>query len=305
MSTALIIPAAGAGTRLGAGRPKAFVMLAGRTLLAHAVEGAVRSGVVDVIVIAAPAALVDDARRIAADATATATEAATATADATEAATEAEIGSSVLGPSEAGPSSSQVGPLPRVSVRPVPILVVAGGEDRVVSVAAALAVVPHAERVLVHDAARCLTPVGVFHRVVEALDDGAAAVVPVLPVTDTVKTATNHGTVVGDLDRSALRRVQTPQGFTRDVLVAAHDLQRSDPDPAATDDAGLVERLDVAVVGVTGDEAALKITHPIDLRIAEIYLDRPSTTDGGSTQDATPPRDTAPVHDSLSRRIPE
>lgn len=297
MSTALIIPAAGAGTRLGAGRPKAFVMLAGRTLLAHAVEGAVRSGVVDVIVIAAPAALVDDARRIAADATAT------ATADAT--ATEAEIGSSALDPSEAGPSSSQVGPLPRVSVRPVPILVVAGGEDRVVSVAAALAVVPHAERVLVHDAARCLTPVGVFHRVVDALDAGAAAVVPVLPVTDTVKTATGHGTVVGDLDRSALRRVQTPQGFTRDVLVAAHDLQRSDPDPAATDDAGLVERLDVAVVGVPGDEAALKITHPIDLRIAELYLDRPSTSDGGSTQDAAPPHDTAPVHDSLSRRIPE
>src|SRR5699024_3374598 len=122
---------------------------------------------------------------------------------------------------------------------------------------AALAVVPNADRVLVHDAARCLTPTGVFHRVVSALDEGANAAVPVLPVTDTVKTATDHGTVVGDLDRSTLRRVQTPQGFTREVLVAAHDLQYRTPNPAATDDAGLVERLDVAVVGVTGDEAAL------------------------------------------------
>lgn len=315
MSTALIIPAAGAGTRLGAGRPKAFVMLAGRTLLAHAVEGAVRSGVVDVIVIAAPAALVDEARRIAAAATEAAAEAVfgSSAADPTDAAPPAADRADrvprAVGQSEDGPSSAQGGPLPRVSARPVPILVVAGGEDRVVSVAAALAVVPSAARVLVHDAARCLTPAGVFHRIVEALDDGAAAVVPVLPVTDTVKTATDHGTVVGDLERSTLRRVQTPQGFTRDVLVAAHDLQCRSPDPAATDDAGLVERLDVAVVGVTGDEAALKITHAIDLRIAELYLDRPSTNDGGSTQVATrphdPPHDTAPVHDSPSRRIPE
>lgn len=230
MSTALIIPAAGSGTRLGAGVPKAFVPLVGRPLLAHAVEGAVRSGVIDAIVIAAPSSRIEEARRIA------------------EAAAEAP---------DAGP---------------VPITVVEGGEDRVVSVAAALAAVPQADLVLVHDAARCLTPAAVYHRVVAALVAGAAAVVPVLGVTDTVKTATDAGTVVGDLDRAALRRVQTPQGFVRDVLVAAHDLQRADPDAAATDDAGLVERLDIPVVGVPGDEAALKITHPIDLRIAELYM---------------------------------
>ena len=65
MSTALIIPAAGAGTRLGADLPKAFVPLAGRTLLARAVEGAVRSGVIDEVVIAAPAHLLVEAKDIA------------------------------------------------------------------------------------------------------------------------------------------------------------------------------------------------------------------------------------------------
>ncbi|MGO1452103.1 MAG: 2-C-methyl-D-erythritol 4-phosphate cytidylyltransferase, partial [Brevibacterium yomogidense] len=65
VSTVLLIPAAGSGTRLAAGVPKAFVPLAGRSLLAHAVEGAVRSGVIDAIVIAAPSSLVEDARRIA------------------------------------------------------------------------------------------------------------------------------------------------------------------------------------------------------------------------------------------------
>ncbi|HLR44909.1 MAG TPA: 2-C-methyl-D-erythritol 4-phosphate cytidylyltransferase [Brevibacterium sp.] len=258
MPTALVLPAAGSGTRLGAGLPKAFVPLAGRPLLAHAVAGAVRSGVIDAIVIAAPAALLEDAQRIA------------------QAAAEAPVGSSA-GPPGPGPGGD-----------PVPISVVAGGADRTVSVAAALAAVPHADRVLVHDAARCLTPAAVYRRVVAALEQGAAAVVPVLPVTDTVKTATDAGTVVGDLDRAALRRVQTPQGFVRDVLVAAHDLHRAEPDPAATDDAGLVERLDVAVVGVAGDEAALKITHPIDLRIAELHLDDARGTDPQTTTARAP-----------------
>jgi 2-C-methyl-D-erythritol 4-phosphate cytidylyltransferase len=229
MSTALLIPAAGSGTRLGAGLPKAFVPLAGRTLLARAVDGAVRSGVVDTIVIAAPAHLLQEAEEIARAA--------------------------VTAPA------------------PVSIIVVAGGEERTVSVAAALAAVPEAENVLVHDAARCLTPVGVFHRVHAALQEGALAVVPVLPVTDTVRTQADDGTLRGGLDRSALRRVQTPQGFRRAVLHAAHTVHLDDPDPALTDDAGLVERIGTAVTAVAGDEASLKITHPLDLRIAQLILE--------------------------------
>lgn len=240
MSTALIIPAAGAGTRLGAGLPKAFVPLAGRTLLARAVEGAVRSGVIDEVVIAAPAHLLTEAQDIAR--TAAVTDSSSAT--------------------------------------PVSITVVAGGEERTESVAAALAAVPEAEWVLVHDAARCLTPVAVFHRVHAALQAGARAVVPVLPVTDTVRTQADDGTLRGGLDRSALRRVQTPQGFRPAVLHAAHTVHRDDPDPALTDDAGLVERIGTAITPVDGDEASLKITHPLDLKIAGLLLE-----DGASREE--------------------
>ncbi|WP_029088221.1 2-C-methyl-D-erythritol 4-phosphate cytidylyltransferase [Brevibacterium album] len=235
MRTALIIPAAGSGTRLGAEAPKAFVSLAGRPLLWHAVRGAVLSGAVDAVVIAAPAALTAEAERIAAEA---------------------------------------------LPPWPGAVRVVAGGADRSASVAAALEVADAAEYVLVHDAARCLTPAAVFRRVVEALSAGAESVVPVLPVADTIKRAeTGTGTaadgqeaLVGDLDRAALRRVQTPQGFRREVLVRAHALQRDDPDPGATDDAALTERLGVPTVPVPGDEAALKITHPFDLTIARLHL---------------------------------
>ncbi|WP_019158158.1 2-C-methyl-D-erythritol 4-phosphate cytidylyltransferase [Brevibacterium senegalense] len=251
MSTALLIPAAGSGTRLGAGLPKAFVPLAGRTLLARAVDGGVRSGVVDTIVIAAPAHLLREAEGIARTAAAAAVTARAPGAEGRDPAT---------GTADTAPA-------------PVSILVVAGGEERTVSVAAALAAVPEAETVLVHDAARCLTPIEVFHRVHAALQDGARAVVPVLPVTDTVRTQAEDGTLNGGLDRSVLRRVQTPQGFRRAVLHAAHTAHLDDPDPALTDDAGFVERIGTALTAVDGDEASLKITHPLDLRIAQLLLE--------------------------------
>lgn len=164
----------------------------------------------------------------------------------------------------------------------VRVRVVAGGADRIESVARALDAAGDPEFVLVHDAARCLTPPEVFVRVAGALRAGARAVVPVLPMTDTVKRVAQlvpdgptgaREQLLSDLDRGALRRVQTPQGFTAEVLRAAHRLQRSDPHPAATDDAQLVERTGCAVEAVAGDERALKITHPIDLRIAALHLE--------------------------------
>lgn len=253
MSSALLIPAAGSGTRLGAGLPKAFVPLAGRTLLARAVDGAVRSGVVDTIVIAAPAHLLQEAEDIA------------------RAAADASVPATAPVAPVRGPASGSADAVAEVS--PVSIIVVAGGEERTVSVAAALAAVPEAETVLVHDSARCLTPIAVFHRVHAALQEGARAVVPVLPVTDTVRTQAADGTLRGGLDRSALRRVQTPQGFRRAVLHAGHTVHLDDPDPALTDDAGLVERIGTALTAVDGDEASLKITHPLDLRIAQLILE--------------------------------
>jgi len=144
------------------------------------------------------------------------------------------------------------------------VVVVAGGAERQDSVRAALGALPaEADLVLVHDAARCLTPVAVVERVVAALRAGAEAVVPVVAVADTVKRVAGD-TVTGTVDRSALRAVQTPQGFRRDVLERAHAVAG----PAATDDAALVEALGLVVRTVPGADEAFKVTRPLDLVLA-------------------------------------
>lgn len=150
-----------------------------------------------------------------------------------------------------------------------PATVVAGGADRTASVAAGLAATgADAEVVLVHDAARPLTPPDVVRRVVDAVRAGAPAVIPVLPVADTVKRVDGAGTVVSTVDRSELRAVQTPQGFRAADLRRAH---AGTPDPR-TDDAGLVEALGDPVSTVAGDPLAFKVTTAWDLRIAELLL---------------------------------
>jgi 2-C-methyl-D-erythritol 4-phosphate cytidylyltransferase len=149
------------------------------------------------------------------------------------------------------------------------VVVVAGGADRHASVGAALdALPPGVDLVLVHDAARCLTPPSVVGAVVTALRSGADAVIPVLPVADTIKRV-EVDRVVATVPREHLRAVQTPQGFRRDVLVAAH---AAAPDASHTDDAGLVELLGRPVTVVPGHEEAFKITRPLDLLLAEAVL---------------------------------
>ncbi len=148
------------------------------------------------------------------------------------------------------------------------VTVVAGGATRQDSVRVALASLhPAADLVLVHDAARCLTPPRVFDAVIQALTEGAAAVVPVVPVADTLK-GVDGDRVLGTVDRSSLRAVQTPQGFRRDVLERAHAAGRA----ALTDDAGLVEADGGVVTTVPGDDEAFKITRPLDLLLAEAVL---------------------------------
>lgn len=215
MRTVALIPAAGAGARLGLDRPKAFVEVGGVSLAARSVAAARASGVVDDIVVIVPAPLVDAVAR----------------------------------------------ELPGVTV-------VAGGAERSDSVRAGLAAAGDADLVLVHDAARALTPPELFTRVVAALTAGAPAVVPGLPVTDTLKTVDDDGLVVDTPDRRVLRAVQTPQGFTAEVLRRAHAGAAD-----ATDDAGLVEALGIDVLVVPGEALAFKVTTPFDLRMAEYFCD--------------------------------
>ncbi|MER8031174.1 2-C-methyl-D-erythritol 4-phosphate cytidylyltransferase [Streptomyces bauhiniae] len=162
-------------------------------------------------------------------------------------------------------------------------LVVPGGESRQESVRLGLDALPPAyDVVLVHDAARPLVPVDTVDTVVEAVRDGAPAVVPALPLADTVKEVEPAATpgepepVLGTPVRARLRAVQTPQGFDRATLVRAHGCVTED----VTDDASMVERLGERVVTVPGHEEAFKVTRPLDLVLAEAVLTRRRLNDG-------------------------
>ena len=131
--------------------------------------------------------------------------------------------------------------------------------------------IPSIERVLIHDCARAFTPPQVFRTVAQALTVGHRAVIPVVPVIDTIKTVDAHGTVTGTPSRALMRAVQTPQGFRTDTLRAAHEHSRTLEASVAeqiTDDAMAVEAYGERVHTVTGHADAFKITTPLDLRIA-------------------------------------
>ena len=149
--------------------------------------------------------------------------------------------------------------------------VVRGGEKRQDSVWQGFRLLDQApaELVLVHDGARPLVNAALIGRVIaEARASGAA--VPVLPLDDTLKEV-RDGRVVGTPDRSRVVCVQTPQGFLYPVLKRALDAARHDHF-YGTDEATLVERIGLPVRAVEGDRRNIKITTPMDIKIAEALL---------------------------------
>jgi 2-C-methyl-D-erythritol 4-phosphate cytidylyltransferase len=148
--------------------------------------------------------------------------------------------------------------------------VVAGGVNRAESVSLALAALSgNPDFVLVHDAARALTPSALIVRVVDALRGGHDAVVPALPLSDTIKTVDANAVVLGTPERAGLRAVHTPQGFAADLLLRAY--QRAGT-ADFTDDASLVEQLGGQVQVVEGDPLAFKITTQLDLLLAQAIV---------------------------------
>ena len=136
--------------------------------------------------------------------------------------------------------------------------VVIGGAERQDSVRLGLEAIGNAARVLIHDAARCLVPRSVIDRLLDALDTDEGAV-PVLRIADSVARA---GRTLGDaVDRTALVRVQTPQAFRYDAIMASH---RQWTGPPATDDAQVARAAGYTVATVDGDEMLEKITGPED-----------------------------------------
>ncbi len=149
-----------------------------------------------------------------------------------------------------------------------------GGRTRTESVRNGLADLPNeAQIALIHDAARPLVDQTMIDRVIARARDGAA-VVPVLPVVDTIKEVDAQGIIVRTMDRTRLWRVQTPQGFPREVIERAHREARL-ANVTATDDAGLCERLGIPVTVVPGSERAMKVTEEADFdRVEALYAGR-------------------------------
>ena len=146
-------------------------------------------------------------------------------------------------------------------------VVVTGGASRSQSVRSGLAAVPaDVEVILVHDAARPLATPELYRSVIAAVQEGADAAVPGVPVPDTLK-AVRDGVVRATVERDGLVAVQTPQAFRAAVLRAAHA-----GEPVASDDAALVEANGGKVRVVPGHPRTFKITTPADLDLARILV---------------------------------
>ncbi|CAM2939720.1 Multifunctional fusion protein [Corynebacterium propinquum] len=267
-----IIAAAGQGTRLRADKPKAFVELAGMSLLERSIKAMHAAELVDEIIVVAAPDMLDAAAEVISRCEA---------ADSTRVAANGAVGDT----GASGASGTNEGR----TIRLVP-----GRGERVDSVMAgleAISVEPGVDPiVLVHDAARALTPVSMIDRVARAVADGASGVVPVLPVVDTIKTVTETAgrdegrsqvQITKTVDRSNVRAAQTPQGFRYSALFSANEMYYASVQADAetgtrsfvpTDDASLLEWQGVPVVCVDGDELAFKITTRKDLLLAQAFL---------------------------------
>ena len=216
MNVTALIVAAGSGSRMGGGVPKQFRRLAGKPVLAHAVDGFLAHPAVHAVRVVIGQGQEQLAR---------------------EALGNAEVGAFI-----------------------------AGGETRSESVRNGLAAIADGV-VLVHDAARLACPLTVSDRLIEALasHDGA---VPVLPVADTLSRASE---LLGEpIDRDGAVRVQTPQAFRRDALLAAYGQWSGD---APTDEATVARAYGLSVAAVEGDPALEKLTSEADFQRAELMLE--------------------------------
>lgn len=152
-----------------------------------------------------------------------------------------------------------------------PVHWIEGGATRQESVYNGLQALPtEAERVLIHDGARCLATPDLFDRCADALHHYPGLIAAV-PVKDTIKVVGPDQIIERTPDRSQLWAAQTPQGFAVNSLKQCHE-QGKQQGWEVTDDAALFEKCDIPVHIVLGEETNLKVTTPEDLAIAELIL---------------------------------
>jgi 2-C-methyl-D-erythritol 4-phosphate cytidylyltransferase len=152
-----------------------------------------------------------------------------------------------------------------------PVEMIRGGDTRQQSVYNGLQALPAtSEAVLIHDGARCLATPELFDRCAIALKE-CKALIAAVPVKDTIKVVDKTGVIQDTPDRQQLWAAQTPQGFNTELLQRCHAEGKSQG-WEVTDDAALLEKCDIPVRIVQGEETNLKVTTPVDLAIAEFIL---------------------------------
>ena len=158
-----------------------------------------------------------------------------------------------------------------------PVELIGGGATRQESVYNGLQALPEiADRVLIHDGARCLATPELFDRCAEALQH-CSGLIAAIPVKDTIKIVDSKGEIESTPNRQKLWAAQTPQGFEVKQLKQCHE-RGSRLGWTVTDDAALFEKCDLSVRVVEGEETNLKVTTPVDLAIAEFILRQRQST---------------------------
>ncbi|MBR8828397.1 MAG: 2-C-methyl-D-erythritol 4-phosphate cytidylyltransferase [Gomphosphaeria aponina SAG 52.96 = DSM 107014] len=153
----------------------------------------------------------------------------------------------------------------------VPVELIPGGETRQESVYNGLQALPAAaERVLIHDGARCLVTPQLFDRCADVLLT-CPGLIAAIPVKDTIKIVGEQQIIQSTPERRNLWAAQTPQGFEVQLLKECHQ-QGHRQGWEVTDDAALLEKCNLPVKIVAGEETNLKVTTPIDLAIAQFIL---------------------------------
>ncbi|MBR9918541.1 2-C-methyl-D-erythritol 4-phosphate cytidylyltransferase [bacterium] len=225
-SKAVIIPAAGSGTRLGSDVPKAFIEVSGKTILQRSIECFLNIDGMMQIIIPAPKNYISTCKRICSE----------------------------------------------LESRSVSLEVVEGGSERQYSIWNGIKVLnTGVELVAVHDAARPFVKEELIVNCFKTADEFGGAVLGV-PVKDTIKEVKGYLEIKSTPERDSLWQAQTPQVFTKDLIVEAYRSALKE-DFLGTDDASLVERIDGRVKMVMGDFENLKITYPVDLKMAEIIAE--------------------------------
>ncbi len=222
---AVIIPAAGSGTRMGSRIPKPFLKLRGVSILEHTIQAFAKVDFVSQIVIATSSEWIQEVEAIT-----------------------------------------------KSISRELSFLIIEGGAERQHSIHNALNVISkEVELIAVHDAVRPFISAGLIKRCYQtALEYGGAIVA--VPAKDTIKEVAKDNTILNTPDRSKLWQAQTPQVFQKELLIAAYKSAKTE-NFTGTDDASLVERIGGTVKVIEGDRRNLKITFPIDLKVAELIMD--------------------------------